>query len=129
MEWKEAHQIIEQNIIPETSLGSREHQNFSVLKKNYDGFEIGLDDNRSIDLKWFILEHCWKALNERRIFNNNIFQELFGCYGSDEECYAKIVGQLFKKAGLAKVYENVYHNYSDKLYYQTRLPLNGMVTA
>ncbi len=127
MEWKEAHQIIEENIIPETFLKTGENRDFIVTKKNYDGFQINLGNNKSIDLKWFILEHCWKALNERRIFNNNIFHELFGCYCLDEECYAKIVGQVFQKAGLAQLYENVYHNFSDKLYHQTRLPLEGMM--
>ncbi len=124
--WKEAHEKIEGNLTTGTYLGIKEFRKVFITRLKHDGFEVSIGDNLTFNLKWFILEHSWKTMNERRVFNQEVFQELFG-----EECLGnpacvEIVGRIFLKAGLAKFHENIYHNYTERLFHQLQLKFENL---
>jgi hypothetical protein len=119
--WKEAHEKIEGNLTPGTYLGIKEFQGVFITGLNRDGFEVSIGENRTFNLKWFILEHSWKTMNERRVFNLEIFKELFGEDCLNNPACVDIVGRIFLRAGLAKYHENIYHNYTERLFHQLQL--------
>lgn len=126
--WKEAHEKIEGRITPGTYLGIRGIQPVVITALNHDGFEVNIGD-LSFNLKWFILEHCWKSMNERRVFNMEVFGELFGeDYRGDPTC-VDIVGRIFLKADLAKCHDNIYHNYTERLLHQIPLQFDNRSRA
>ncbi len=122
--WKEAHEKIEGRITPGTYLGIRGIQPVVITALNHDGFEVNIS-GRTFNLKWFILEHCWKSMNERRVFNMEVFRELFGEEYPGNPACVDIVGRIFLKAGLAKFHENIYHNYTERLFHQLRLQFDN----
>ncbi len=126
--WKEAHESIEGNLKAGTYLGIKNFQPIFITSLNRDGFAVSLG-NRTLNLKWFVLEHCWKTMNERRVFNREIFKELFG-----EECLGNpicvdLVGRIFLKADLAKAHDDVYHNYTERLFHQLPLKFENRQSA
>lgn len=122
MEWKDARVKIQNFLTVGRHLDTFNHDDFLVIDINYDGFHIGADDGHNINLKWHILEHCWKALDERRTFDLNIYEGLYGQDNLNNPTYVHIVGQIFKKSGLANLYESTYHTYTGMLFLQLTLP-------
>jgi len=126
--WKEAHELIEGKIRSGTNLGITESEPILVTGLIRDGFQINCG-RRIVNLKWFVLEHCWKTMNKRRIFNLEIFKELFG-----EECLGEpfcvdLVGRIFLKTNLAKTHSNTYHNYTEPLFHQLPLQFDARTQA
>lgn len=122
MEWKEARRRISDCLIIGTKIDIADAE-LMVAGTYRDGYEIQMRGSEKVNLKWFVLEHCWKKLIEGHVFDKGIFGNLFGddCLGN--HTYVDIVGRIFMKAGLVKLYENTYHDYKENLFRQLCLQL------
>jgi hypothetical protein len=124
LNWKDAHSSIEKNITIGTYLGNIDYHNILIIDIYRDGFEIKIGSGKSFNLRWFILEHCWKAMNAKQVFNELVFKEIFddGCF--DNPHLVHIVGQVFVKAGLARSHEQIYRIFDDKQNKQLKLQIS-----
>ena len=129
MQWGEAHERIKESINTGIHLGNNINCDIQVTGLNYNGFTVHIDGSQSFNLKWFILERCWKAMNEKRVYTKDVFVELFGdCCLGNPDC-VEIVGQVFIKAGLARLHENIYHNFKGKLFKQLKLKFDTRILS
>ena len=71
-----------------------------ITKIKPDGFEISIGGLRSIELKWSMLEHCWKDLCSESVYDQSILKSPFERVYLDCDCLNFVVRRLLKKSGL-----------------------------
>ncbi|MCP4704810.1 MAG: hypothetical protein GY865_09395 [candidate division Zixibacteria bacterium] len=100
-DWRDARHKIEDAIAVGIDLNNSISPSAVITQINTDGFNINIGGLRDIELKWSILEHCWKELcDDDDCLDRTGFENPFGQALLDEDSLNFLVCRLLKKSGL-----------------------------
>ena len=101
--WREARQLIEEAITVGTDMNNALSPSAIVVDKNRYGFTINVGDIKVLDLKWFIIEHCWREMCDEGRYDQRVYRSQFGQAFMESDCLDFILRRIFRKSGLIEL--------------------------
>ena len=99
-DWRNARHQIKNALAVGTDLNNSVIPSAIITQINSDGFEVNIGGLRNIELKWSILEYCWKELCDEGVYDQSIFAHPFGLAFLDSDSLDFLVRRLLRKSGL-----------------------------
>lgn len=98
--WRVARRQIKNAMVVGTDLNNSISPSAVITQINSDGFKVNIGGLRNIELKWFILEYCWKELCDEGVYDQSVFDHPFGLAFLDSDSLDFLVRRLLRKSGL-----------------------------
>ena len=102
-DWRDARHKIKDAVAVGTDLNNTVSPSAVITKINSDGFRVNIGGVREIELKWSILEYCWKDLCNEGVYNRSVFENPFEQMFLDSDSLDFLVRRLLKRSGLLSI--------------------------
>ena len=102
MNWKEARQRISQCLNENPNLTIDNPTSPYAIYQEPWGFELRLNGESEIQIKWSVLEHFWREVNHNNKFDINTYRAVFGNGEDADQIVTNIIKQIFLSSGLLK---------------------------
>ncbi len=99
-DWGDARHKIKDAVAVGIDLNNTVTPSAVITQIKTDGFEINIGGLRNIELKWSVLEHCWKELCDEGVYDQSIFDNPFEQASLDCDSLDFVICRLLKKSGL-----------------------------
>lgn len=109
MDWTQAKALILASIGLGTDINTAKCEwscgsTYRIVKVVDDcGIKVPIGRANEITISWSMLENCYQEMCKATGYNGTVFKSLYPKEHSTHSCHVHVVGQIFSRAGLAKV--------------------------
>jgi len=108
--WIEAKKLIRDRVKPGTDLNTPKSSYRFVQDISDQGIAVLIGKTSIITISWDMLANCYQEMCRPTGYNRAVFKSLYPKKCRNRPCHVHVVGQIFVRAGLARVDGRTYHH-------------------
>lgn len=102
-DWADARHQIKRTVVVGTDLNNTVSPSAVITQINSDGFRVNIGGLRNIELKWSLLEYCWKEFCDEGVYDQTVFDNPFGKAFLDSDSLDFLVRRFLRISGLLSI--------------------------